>query len=112
MKKLNIQLLHSESCHSYQKALAEIYKARDEFGLMAEVEVILVDSQEKALDYKFLGSPTIKINGTDLEPELEATGNFTTDACRAYFYEGSLYDYPPKEMLINALKPFAVFGTK
>ncbi|HHT9155868.1 MAG TPA: DF family (seleno)protein [Candidatus Tripitaka sp. YC43] len=67
MKKLKIQLLHTESCHSYQEALVGIKEALKELGLSAELEVILVDSPEKARAYKFLGSPTIKINGIDLE---------------------------------------------
>lgn len=104
MKKLKIQLLHTESCHSYQEALVGIKEALKELGLSAELEVIPVDSPEKARDYKFPGSPTIKINGLDLEPELEATENFSINACRTYIFEGSLYHYPPKEMLLEMLK--------
>jgi hypothetical protein len=81
-----------------------IKEALKELGLSAEIEVTLVDSPEKAQAYKFLGSPTIKINGLDLEPELEATKNFNINACRTYIYEGSLYHYPPKEMLLEVLK--------
>lgn len=104
MKGPRIQLLHTESCHSYQEALVGIKEALKELGLSAEIEVTLVDSPEKARAYKFLGSPTIKINGLDLEPELEATENFSMNACRTYVYEGSLYHYPPKEMLLEVLK--------
>ncbi|MDI6760413.1 MAG: DUF2703 domain-containing protein [Candidatus Brocadiaceae bacterium] len=104
MKRPQIQLLHTESCHSYQEALIKIKEALEELGLSAELEVILLDSPEKARDYKFLGSPTIKINGLDLEPELEATGNFNLNACRTYIYAGALYHYPPKEMLLEVLK--------
>ena len=104
MKRLKVQLLHTESCHSYQEALVGIKEALKELGLSAELEVILMDSPEKARDYKFLGSPTIKINGLDMEPELEAAENFSINACRTYIYEGSLYHYPPKEMLLEVLK--------
>ena len=111
MKRLKIQLLHTESCHSYQEALVGIKEALKELGLSAELEVILMDSPEKARDYKFLGSPTIKINGLDLEAgrgdrpvASTATENFSMNACRTYIYEGSLYHYPPKEMLLEVLK--------
>ena len=104
MKRLKVQLLHTESCHSCQEALVGIKEALKELGLSAELEVILMDSPEKARDYKFLGSPTIKINGLDLEPELEAIGNFGLNACRTYIYEEALYHYPPKEMLLEVLK--------
>ncbi|HHT9120222.1 MAG TPA: DF family (seleno)protein [Candidatus Hypogeohydataceae bacterium YC41] len=104
MKRPKIQLLHTKSCHSYKEALVEIRRALKELGLRAEVEVTMVNSQEKAQAYKFLGSPTIKIDGIDLEPELEATGNFSLSACRTYLHEGSLYHYPPKEMVLKALE--------
>lgn len=109
MKRLKIQLLHTEACHSYQEALVGIKEALKELGLSAELEVILLDSPEKARAYKFLGSPTIKIDGIDLEPELEASANFSLNACRTYIYEGSLYHYPPKEMLLEALRPLKYF---
>jgi hypothetical protein len=102
---MKIQLLHSESCHSYQEALATLREVLKELGLLEKVEVILMDTQEKARAYKFLGSPTVKINGVDLEPELERTGNFSLSACRTYIYGDSLYHYPPKQMLLEALKP-------
>ena len=82
-----------------------IKEALKELGLSAELEVTLMDTPEKAQTHKFFGSPTIKINGIDLEPELEASANFSLDACRTYIYEGSLYHYPPKEMLLEALRP-------
>lgn len=111
MDRPKIQLLHTESCHSYQEALGEIKEALEELGFSAEVEVILVDNPEKAQAYKFLGSPTIKINGLDLEAGRgdrpvapTATENFSLSACRTYIYEGSLYHYPPKEMLLEVLK--------
>ncbi|OHB90982.1 MAG: hypothetical protein A3E19_03495 [Planctomycetes bacterium RIFCSPHIGHO2_12_FULL_52_36] len=88
-----------------------IKEALKELGLSAEIEVTLVDSPEKARDYKFLGSPTIKINGLDLEAGRgdrpvapTATENFSINACRTYIYEGALYHYPPKEMLLEVLK--------
>lgn len=105
MKEPRIRLLYTESCHDYHMALVEIHRALKEVGLKAEVEVILIDSPKKARDYKFLGSPTIKINGVDLEPELEATGNLNLSACRTYLYEETLYHYPPKEMLLKVLRP-------
>lgn len=105
MKGPKIQLLHTESCHSYKEALVKVKEALKELDLQAEVEVIRVDSPEKARAYKFLGSPTVKIDGLDLEPELEATGNFSVNACRTYVHEGLLYHYPPKEILLKILRP-------
>jgi hypothetical protein len=49
----------------------------DEKKLNIPMEQILIHNEEEAGTTKFLGSPTIKINGNDLEPsarELSQTG--------------------------------------
>ncbi len=49
----------------------------DEKQLNIPIEQILIHNEEEARINKFLGSPTIKINGFDLEPsarDLSQTG--------------------------------------
>jgi hypothetical protein len=49
----------------------------DEKQLNLPVEQILINEEEEARINQFLGSPTIKVNGIDLEPsarELSRTG--------------------------------------
>lgn len=43
-----------------------IKESLDELGVKAEVEEILIDSDEKARKYNFVGSPTVRINGKDI----------------------------------------------
>lgn len=96
-----------------------------ELGLKANVKEILVDSNEKANRYKFAGSPTIRINGKDIQEEVSkgqclpceelSKNRKTTEfvkqeckcGCRVYLYKGKKYPYPPKGMIkeaINAMK--------
>ncbi|MGC1403816.1 MAG: hypothetical protein WA974_12910 [Thermodesulfobacteriota bacterium] len=49
----------------------------DEKQINSLIEPILINTEEEARTNQFLGSPTIKINGIDLEPsarELSQTG--------------------------------------
>jgi hypothetical protein len=39
-----------------------------ELDLAAEVSEIMVDTVEKARELRFLGSPSIRVNGHDIEP--------------------------------------------
>jgi hypothetical protein len=54
----------------------------------------------------FIGSPTIQINGQDLEPEVDKETPYQGH-CRVYIYNGKPFEFPPKEMIREALKRFA-----
>lgn len=105
---LNIQLLHTRDCHSYQKAMIELEGALEEAGLPVRFEVTLVNSRAAAEQYKFIGSPTIRINGVDIELEAAGVEKFGLGSCRPYFWKDKFYDYPPKDMILSALKKHSV----
>jgi hypothetical protein len=99
-----VRLLHTETCHAYHQAFNEIEKALKEKGLPVYFEVILITSQEQAEQYKFFGSPTVQINGEDIDPKAKMVTKYSISSCRPYFWKGRFYDYPPKEMILEALK--------
>ena len=101
---MKILLLHTADCHAWQAAEIELEKALKEVGKPVAYEVILVDSQELAVKNKFLGSPTIQIEGKDVDPAADKITNFTVEACRPYFWQGKSFDFPPAEMIIAALR--------
>ncbi|MEK7368483.1 MAG: DUF2703 domain-containing protein [Planctomycetota bacterium] len=106
--KLNVQLLHTLVCHGYQKAMGELEMALEEAGLPVRFEVILVDSQAAAEKCRFIGSPTIRINDVDTDSEAAGVEKFGLDSCRPYFWKDRFYDYPPKDMILSALKKHSV----
>ncbi|HHT9133963.1 MAG TPA: DF family (seleno)protein [Candidatus Avalokitesvara rifleensis] len=106
--ELNVQLLHTLVCHGYQKAMIELEGALEEAGLPVRFEVTLVNSRAAAEQYKFIGSPTIRINGVDIELEAAGVEKFGLDSCRPYFWKDKFYDYPPKDMILSALKKHSV----
>lgn len=106
--KLNVQLSHTLVCHGYQKAMIELEGALEEAGLPVRFEITLVNSRAAAEQYKFIGSPTIRINGVDIELEAAGVMKFGLDSCRPYFWKDKFYDYPPKDMILSALKKHSV----
>jgi hypothetical protein len=99
-----IRLLHTEGCHAYHQAFDEIEKALKEKGLTVQFEVILITSEQESKKYKFFGSPTIQVNGKDVDPKAKMVTKYGMSSCRPYFWKDKSYDYPPKEMIIEALK--------
>ena len=79
-----------------------------------DVEVVVnrihVDSEEKAKLMRFSSSPTIRVNGRDIQLErkesrCESCGDLCGDEvdCRVWVYQGKEYTSPPKAMIIDAI---------
>jgi hypothetical protein len=88
---LNVQLLWWEGCPSTESARELVRTALDELGHSdVEVDMLEIDTDEKARVYGFRGSPTILIDSVDLmqvlAPEPEATSQEAESAltCRLY----------------------------
>jgi hypothetical protein len=54
--------------------------------------------------YRFFGSPTVQVNGEDVDPKAKMVTKYGMSSCRPYFWNGKSYDYPPKEMIMEALR--------
>ena len=68
MEKL-IEILVAPGCSSHQPTKVMIEKVVEETGVQATVKEIIVTNIGQALAVKFLGSPSVRVNGIDVEPE-------------------------------------------
>ena len=83
MSAPTVELLWWEGCPSTPEALADLRAAMSELGLdPAAVDVREVATEEQAAGERFPGSPTIRVDGADVQPpdELEPIGL----TCRVY----------------------------
>jgi hypothetical protein len=92
------------------EALAEVSNVLQATGAEVVLNKINVNSEELAIAYKFKSSPTIHINGHDIQMEAkeslcESCGDLCGDEvdCRVWFYQGKEYTVPPKGMIIEAI---------
>jgi hypothetical protein len=97
--ELSIELLYFGGCPSYREAWNQILEVLVAEQLEATVRVVPVETPERAAELRFPGSPTIRINGTDLEP-VEQTG---TMACRVY-RENDGKGWPSRELLKRRIR--------
>jgi len=73
-----------------------------ESEIKALVKRVKVSSEDEAKRLGFPGSPTVRINGVDIDPMVkETTGAI---GCRIYMYQSKMYDFPPKDMIAKAVK--------
>lgn len=99
---MRIELLYYPECPSHERALELIHEALAQEGATAEVEVIRIDTQEQAEQRRFIGSPTIRIDGRELQPQPHLPYRLT---CRAFLHEdGRLSPLPSLSMLREAIR--------
>jgi glutaredoxin len=97
------------------KVMATLTPALQMAGYNVEYEKIEVDTAEKAEKYRFVSSPTIRVNGYDIGGEVAenncsccgAISGTQTD-CRVFEYKGEQYDVPPEAMLAEAILKYAL----
>jgi hypothetical protein len=99
-EKMRIELLYFNSCPSYKQALANIKAALKAKNLQAELKLINVESEEQAEKVGFQGSPSVRINGKDLEGRDEGF----SFSCRLYYVNGKPTVAPSKEEIIAKLE--------
>jgi len=75
-KSMKIVVLHTEGCPATPKTIDLIEKCIVELGLDVELKKILINSQEEADNWKFLGSPTVQINRMDIDPSARDATDF------------------------------------
>ncbi len=99
---MRIELLWFDGCPSYQRARDILEQVLREENIAARIEMIQVSDDADARAKKFLGSPTIRLNGVDpfAEPGQE---NYAMQ-CRVYRTPDGLKGVPTKEMLRAAVK--------
>ena len=97
-----IEILYFEDCPHHAATLALTKAVAAECGLDAEIREIPVSSGAEAVRVKFLGSPTVRVNGVDIEPDARELTEFAL-GCRLYGTSG----VPPKALLVAALREVA-----
>ena len=94
---MKIEVIYVPGCPNYQPAVERIRKVLASESLRADMEGIPVGSEIDAKALEFPGSPTVRVNGTDVEPNHK---NAVGLACRLYANSGGI---PSEEMLRMAL---------
>ncbi len=119
---LYLDLSVCEPCQSTEavldQAVSEIKPVLEEYGFEVSVNKIHVQSEEQARFLKFVTSPTIRVNGQDIQPEIlekpceccsELVNSKNVD-CRVWVYKGKEYWAPPKAMIVDSILRLAYSG--
>ena len=93
-----------------EEVLEKIGPALSCAGYKVAFKKMEISSKDMAEEYRFISSPTIRVNGMDICESVtenscgccsEISG--TDVECRVFQYEGEDYEVPPKEMLASSI---------
>lgn len=99
------------------EAIEDVKKILEAAGYDIKVNYIHVQTEEQAEELGFVSSPTIRINGQDIQMDVKETlcescGDLCGEDidCRVWVYDGKEYTVPPKPMIVNAILGY-IYGS-
>jgi hypothetical protein len=97
-----IEILYFPDCPNYLPAVEHVQKALQEEHAFAEVKHVQVLDAVTAAATRFLGSPTIRINGVDVEPSARLS-RAEGMCCRTYRGDSGPKGTPSVALIRNAI---------
>ncbi len=94
---MKVEILYFEGCPNHKPTVERVRLILKQLGMNAELAEIEVPDAEAAKAVGFLGSPTIRVNGLDID-SVSRISTQTGFACRCY--SGGL---PSEDMIRAAL---------
>ena len=100
---MNVQLFYVDGCSTYLRALDHLREALQlEAPEAPDVDLVAVTSDADAQAKRLIGSPTIRIDGVDIEgPDADTQGYAL--GCRVYSDEGRMAGWPSVAQIRQAL---------
>jgi len=125
-QKIIVEFLYFDQSHclrcqmsekSLEASLNHLKEAIQEVELEVELRKVPLTFEEEAQKKGFTTSPTIKINGKDVEEIIHGEPRQTKSycgscstfcgedtECRTFSYDGKTYQYIPRKMIVEAIR--------
>jgi hypothetical protein len=100
---MHIDILYFEDCPHFPETLELVRDLADKLDVDADIETTEVETDRQARELEFRGSPSIRIDGEDIEPDVEDRTTVGR-GCRVYDTPGGTSGVPPAEMIERALQ--------
>jgi hypothetical protein len=97
-----IEVLYFDGCPSYMAARAMVEAVAAEMDVSPDLRLIEIETPGAVEELRFLGSPTIRVEGKDVEPGADERTEFQF-ACRVYRAPSGFSGTPDPEWVRQAL---------
>jgi hypothetical protein len=100
---VRIELLFFDGCPNYEALLPRVREVVADTGISAGVDLRRITDDDVARRERFLGSPALRVDGHDVEPDAERRTDYGIK-CRLYRTATGLSGQPAEEWLRAALR--------
>ena len=100
---MKVELFYIARCPNYREAARTLRETLRELGARDEVLEVEVTDAAQAQALEFIGSPSIRIEGRDIQPIVKEQCQYGL-ACRTYLSGGKTNGLPPIEMIRAAVR--------
>jgi hypothetical protein len=100
---MKVELLYFDGCPSFEALLPRVREVLADLDAEAELELRKVETETAAIGERFLGSPTLRVDGRDIEPGAAARSDYGLK-CRLYRVGDCLSSTPDEAWLQAALE--------
>jgi hypothetical protein len=97
-----VEILSFAGCPNHHGAIALVERVSAELDLEPEIRILDVPDQEAAQRLRFLGSPTIRIGGHDVDPDAQERSDYAL-SCRVFRTEAGITGQPNERWVREAL---------
>lgn len=98
---VRIAILAREDCPNRGMAISVVERVVDETGVPADIEIVEVVDDDDAHEHRVLGSPTVLVDGRDVDPDPMHAGFSSED--RLYRTPRGPSGWPQAEWIRDAL---------
>ncbi len=100
---MKIEVLYFDGCPNHKPAVKRMQQLLREEDLSAELLEVNVSDASIAQELRFLGSPSVRVNGLDVEPEARTARDYGM-MCRTYAVNARREGLPSHDMLRRAIR--------
>lgn len=100
---MRIEILYFDGCPNHEPLIARVPALLHAAGIDAELVSRRVASEQDAQALEFLGSPTVRVDGRDVEPEAAARSDYGLK-CRLYRSAEGVSGQPSDQLIVAAAR--------
>ncbi len=101
-----VEILSFDGCPNHEQAVALVERIDRELGTGVELRLVNVPDQEAATRLRFLGSPTIRVDGVDIDPLTAERSDYAL-SCRIFSTAHGPSGQPEERWIRDALSAAA-----
>ena len=105
-----VEILYFDGCPNHEPAIALVERVGIELGIQPDLRLVNVPDNKAAQQLRFLGSPTIRIDGVDVDPHTEERNDYAL-SCRVFRTRSGFSGQPDEQWVRDALTRAAGIAT-